>query len=84
MHAPLSAPSVCQQLTSAENNHARPLRESPHGKVVDPLDVLDNVTPQRVRVLLLVRVEVQHVTNRAVRKRGRKDGDLVLRSPVVY
>ena len=71
-------------LTPSEDDHAGPLGERPHGEVIDLLDVLNNVTPQWMRVLLLVRVEVEHVPDRAIRQRRREDGDLILSSPVIY
>lgn len=54
---------ICYALTPSEDDHAGPLRERPHGKVIDLLDVLNDVTPQWMRVLLLVRVKVKHVSD---------------------
>jgi len=65
---------------AAQHNHARALR--PHGKRVDPADVLDNVDAHLGR-RRLEGVEVQHVAQAAIRQRRAEDGNVVFPGPVV-
>jgi hypothetical protein len=60
---------------ATENDHSRPL--GLEGDIIDPADVADYVDHQS---WVLVRVEIDHVSERAVCKGWAEDGDVVLES----
>lgn len=59
----------------AEDDHPSPL--GLEGDIVDPADIADYVDHQS---WVLVRVEIDHVSERAVCKGWAEDGDIILQS----
>jgi hypothetical protein len=61
--------------SSTEDDHPRPL--GLEGDIVDPSNIADYVNDQS---WVLVRVEIDHVSERAVCKGWTEDGDIILQS----